>query len=238
MSQISDLLKIASAEIGVAEDPLGSNNIKYNTAYYGREVSGDSYPWCMVFVWWCFREAGLSSLFYGGGKTASCTTLMNWAKQQGQFVTGGYQAGDVFLYQFDDDSYADHTGIYTGEKDSKGRYFVIEGNHNDRVETVTRADNVLWGAFRAKWVDNTPEPQKPSEGALTLPQINYGDIGPTVKAMQILLQGYGCKLPKYGADGEYGSETRTALKKYQLNKGLIVDGICGESTWAKLLGLN
>ena len=28
---------------------------KYNTAFYGREVSGRAYPWCMAFIWWVFR---------------------------------------------------------------------------------------------------------------------------------------------------------------------------------------
>lgn len=238
MSDIDRLLGVASAEIGVSEDPLGSNNVKYNTAYYGREVSGDAYPWCMAFVWWCFREAGLSELFYGGGKTASCTTLMKWARQQGLFVAGDYLPGDVFLYQLDEDDYADHTGIYTGTRDGRGRYLVIEGNHNDRVETVTRSGAELLGAFRPKWAaEPEPAPDPEPEQGIDIPEIRYGDQGAPVKAMQILLMGYGCRLPKYGADGEYGAETRTALRKFQLNKGLDVDGICGGATWKKLLGV-
>lgn len=43
MTQVEKLLSIARAEIGVAEDPIGSNKVKYNTAYYGREVSGGHY---------------------------------------------------------------------------------------------------------------------------------------------------------------------------------------------------
>ena len=233
MTQAEKLISIARAEIGVAEDPLGSNNTKYGKAYGYNGV-----PWCMEFVWWDFREAGLSHLFYDGKKTASCTTLMNWAKSVNQFVTRNYKAGDVFLFQFDDDAYSEHTGIYTGEKDSRGRYLVIEGNHNDRVEQVARSDSELHGAFRPKWDNsNSQAEEKRPDGGVELPEIKYGDKGATVKAMQILLMGYGYKLPKYGADGEYGSETRTALKKYQLNKGLTVDGVCGDKTWAKLLGI-
>lgn len=257
MTEIEKILDIARAEIGVAEDPIGSNNIKYNTAYYGRTVSGNAYQWCMVFVWWCFREAGLSHLFYGGGKTASCTALMRWAKAQGQFMAGGmYRAGDVFLYQFDDDAMADHTGIFTGQYDAKGRYLVIEGNHNNRVEIVSRTDAELWGAWRPAYKtemeedtssgadENTPHQSAPSTVSpqgeargIDLPEVRYGDMGSTVKAMQILLMGYGYKLPRYGADGEYGAETRTALKAFQKAKGLSTDGICGNDTWKALLGL-
>ncbi len=48
------LLEIAQSQVGVKESPAGSNNVKYNTWYYGHAVSGDAYPWCCVFVEWCF----------------------------------------------------------------------------------------------------------------------------------------------------------------------------------------
>ena len=48
------LLRIAAAELGVMEYPSGSNRVKYNTWFYGSAVSGDAYPWCAVFVCWCF----------------------------------------------------------------------------------------------------------------------------------------------------------------------------------------
>ena len=44
MAAADDLLALARGELGVAEAPKGSNRVKYNTAYYGREVSGDNYP--------------------------------------------------------------------------------------------------------------------------------------------------------------------------------------------------
>ena len=48
------LMEIALSQVGVKEIPAGSNDVKYNTWYYGREVKGDAYPWCCVFVEWCF----------------------------------------------------------------------------------------------------------------------------------------------------------------------------------------
>ena len=50
MATVDDILKTALAEVGVTEYPPNSNNVKYNTAYYGHEVSGSAYPWwCMSF---------------------------------------------------------------------------------------------------------------------------------------------------------------------------------------------
>mgnify|MGYP000597865882 CR=1 FL=1 len=40
-----------------------------------------------------------------------------------------------------------------------------------------------------------------------------------------------------GADGDFGSGTETALKKFQTKYGLGADGIAGKGTWGKLLGV-
>lgn len=236
MAQVDKILEWAYAQIGTAEDPPGSNNIVYNTEYYGRAVSGDRYMWCMSFVWCGFHDTEMSDLFYGGKKTASCTTLMNWAKSVGQFVDRGYQKGDVFFYDNDGvKTDSEHTGIYTGERSGE-RYKVIEGNYADKVCLVQRKPESIIGAFRPKWEEKKTDTALMADG-IDLPEVRYGDIGATVKAVQILLMGWGYKLPRYGADGEYGAETRTALLAYQKEKGLTADGICGAKTWRKLLGL-
>lgn len=234
MSGADRLVEIAVSQIGIAEDPRGSNNIIYNTDYYGRPVSGAAYPWCMVFIWWCFREAGLSKLFYDGNRTASCTTLMKWAANQGYFVAGNYRKGDVFLYDYDGvRSDSEHTGIFTGERSGE-RYQAIEGNYNEMVCSVYRKPSEIIGAFRAQW-DKAASAPPIYPVSLTLPEISKGDAGKSVKAMQILLQGYGYSCGRHGTDGEYGDDTQLALLRYQKANGLDADGICGVKTWSSLL---
>ena len=53
-----EILTLARSQIGVREDPMGSNRVKYNTEYYGMEVRGRQYPWCCVFQWWLFHAPG------------------------------------------------------------------------------------------------------------------------------------------------------------------------------------
>lgn len=72
---------------------------------------------------------------------------------------------------------------------------------------------------------------------VNLPTLRKGDDGEDVRALQILLMGRGEALPKYGADGDFGAETETALKYYQADNSLEADGICGPLTWGKLLGV-
>ena len=38
------IISAARAEIGVKESPANSHRVKYNTAYYGRAVSGSAIP--------------------------------------------------------------------------------------------------------------------------------------------------------------------------------------------------
>ena len=59
MRTVKELLEVAVRQLNVREDPPESNNVRYNTWYYGREVYGKAYPWCMVFVHWCVAQVDL-----------------------------------------------------------------------------------------------------------------------------------------------------------------------------------
>ena len=76
--------------------------------------------------------------------------------------------------------------------------------------------------------------------AVNVKELSRGAKGDQVKAMQILLLGYGYKMTNngrtYGADGDFGGATENAVKAYQADNGLDADGICGPKTWASLLG--
>ena len=69
------------------------------------------------------------------------------------------------------------------------------------------------------------------------PRLQKGNSGSSVKALQILLIGYGYSCGKWGADGEFGSATESALKTFQQEKGLTPNGQTGEEVWKALLGI-
>lgn len=118
MSETDKIINIARGEIGVKENPAGSNKVKYNTWYYGSSVSGDEYPWCMTFVQWCFNSASCSLPY----KTASCSGLLNWYKTKfPDKIVQNPKPNDIVIYTFG------HTGIV--EQDNKnGTITAIEGN--------------------------------------------------------------------------------------------------------------
>ena len=142
MGDVDNVVNIARAEVGTTENPRGSNMTKYGDAYGWNGV-----PWCVQFLWWCFREAGLSGLFFGGGKTASCSELMFWAISEGLWVTEGYQRGDLVIMDFPKNkTKTDHIGIV--ERVEGDILYTIEGNTSaDEVGSQNNGDGV-WSKQR------------------------------------------------------------------------------------------
>ena len=57
------------------------------------------------------------------------------------------------------------------------------------------------------------------------PQLSRRDKGDKVRVLQELLLGRGCYLGIYGADGDFGAATWTAVSQFQAANGLTADGI-------------
>jgi peptidoglycan hydrolase-like protein with peptidoglycan-binding domain len=66
-------------------------------------------------------------------------------------------------------------------------------------------------------------------------QVQYGSQGNDVLELQKLLNQNGFKLKE---DGIFGTNTHLAVKRWQKQNGLSVDGIVGTNTWATLAGSN
>jgi len=165
----SKVLAVAAAQLGTKESPAGSNRVKYNTAYYGREVSGDAYPWCCVFQWWLFREAGAPELFYGGCKTASCTTLYQYYRQCGQTVsTQDARPGDLIFFTFSEgdrqQGIRNHVGICVDNE--TGYITTIDGN----TGTTNEANGGAVMRRKRAWsyVTGVARPRYEEEQAMTV----------------------------------------------------------------------
>ncbi len=66
--------------------------------------------------------------------------------------------------------------------------------------------------------------------------INKGSKGLEVSKLQNRLLKLGYKLPKYGADGDYGNETYEAVKSYQSDNALAVSGNVDSATYEAIFG--
>lgn len=124
MIKRDEIVNKAKSYVGLTENPKNSNNIIFNTDYYGHPVSGKQYPYCCVGIWDIYRMCNASKYFFGGNKTASCTTLLNYYKKnkpssvKSKKDMSSLKHGDIVFFQFDTDIYADHVGIFLEKIDS------------------------------------------------------------------------------------------------------------------------
>ena len=161
MATVKQILTIAQAELGTMEIPANSNNVKYNTWYYGKAVSGSAYPWCMAFVQWVFNQAGMKLPYL----TASCNSLLTWyQKNKPASVVKTPVPGAIIIYNFS------HTGIV--ESVGNGMVTAIEGNtspgatgsqsNGGMVCRRTRSTSLVIAYIRPEYdmeekkMDNTP----------------------------------------------------------------------------------
>jgi hypothetical protein len=125
-------LNAARAEVGVAEQPPGSNNSP-RIAQYRQATAGSGVgPWCAYFVSWAAREAGapLGDQGQGFGRVDD---VYAWAQRAGKAIPNGSgvtpQPGDLIVWD-------EHIGIVESV-DADGTIHTVEGNSSDRVSQRT-----------------------------------------------------------------------------------------------------
>ena len=64
--------------------------------------------------------------------------------------------------------------------------------------------------------------------------LRFGAQGDAVQKLQQALVDAGFPLPKFGVDGIFGSETRTAVRNFQQTSGISIDGLVGPQTMGAL----
>lgn len=197
--------------------------------------------WCATFVSAVAIKCGYTDII---PTECGCGEMLNLFKKLGAWVEDESRTpnpGDILFYDWQDSGKGDNTGwpdhVGIVEKVSGSTITLIEGNASDSVKRCTIAVNGknIRGYGVPKY---DAEPTEAAEtNTIELPTLNQGDSGDTVKAMQILLIGYGHSCGSYGADGDFGSGTLKAVKAFQKAKSLTADGICCPNTWKKLMGV-
>lgn len=163
---MNKVLELAQEELGQHEDPAGSNLTKYGF-WYGV----DGVPWCVIFLCWVFNQAGERMAFFGGGKTASCSMLLRWYREQGLVVpVEDVQVGDIVLLNFNGKGTPDHCGLvvepHWHQDATLDCVYTIEGNTSDGsgsqdnggcVALKRRYPHQIVGVCRPQYKDEEPE---------------------------------------------------------------------------------
>lgn len=238
---IERILALARSEIGYHEQ--GDNWTKYaedldRTNWYNGPKNG--YAWCDVFVDWLFYKCfgdplGREMICQPTGSAgAGCLYSAQYYKSAGRWRNSDPQPGDQIFFTYAPGEYS-HTGIV--ESISGGAVTTIEGNTSDQVarrQYQLRSSNIA-GYGRPRWElasDAQPTPSPDSGGFGRI--LKYGMKGEDVRRLQEMLKKLGYDIGKWGADGDYGWDTVTAVKKFQYDNSLFVDGEAGPDTFDKL----
>ena len=120
-------------------------------------------------------------------------------------------------------------GDASAEASTVGQGISPSGNWYARLQAECNAQG-----FSTQKVDGLPGPNTLA-GCPTLGRTSRGKITALMQERLISL-GYSCG--PCGADGINGAGTQAAIKAFQRDHGLAVDGIVGQKTWSKLLGLS
>ena len=209
---------------------LAKNQIGNDYTTYCKDM-GYNYriEWCACLVSWLAKKLGITDII---PVDMSCNSQIKKFKTLGVWHTDrNIQSGDIIYYDWDKSGDADHVGIV--EKANNSLLTVIEGNNgnypNDKVRRreIDSESSLIYGYARPDYSG--------LENKISFPLLRKGDVGTYVKILQAFLTAYKYNIGNSGIDSEFGSDTESAVKRFQKNSEIEVDGIVGRDTWSKLM---
>ena len=198
----------------------------------GKKPNCDGCKWqgklafdCRGFTYWCLSQVGIT--IKGGGATSQYNTAANWV-QRGDVGDMPDVVCCVFQRR---NGRMQHTGLHIGGGKvihcSNG---VQWGDTSDKAWTHYAIPAGLYTAEEiaaaGKPEPGKPDTNKPTESVVF--NLRRGSKGADVTKLQTALnaQGYDCGT----ADGIFGLKTEMAVRAFQRDHSLAVDGIAGKAT--------
>lgn len=124
-----------------------------------------------------------------------------------------------------------------------GKYFPFDeiANGFEYDETPSSSSIVGYGAEsfvrdiqKAAMLPVTGKADAATLSALPLLSVDMNSEHAAVAHVQVRLFALGYKFPQYGADGDFGGETETAVRAFQEDRGIDADGVVGVDTYTEL----
>lgn len=255
MGQVDDLLKYALAQVGTAENPLGSNRQPYgahidSTDWYLYKSGNktwrhlvNGYDWCTQLHDDCFLKVfGIDKARkmlcrpqynnYG----AVVKYQVNYMKAANRFGSTPKKGCSIYFKNSAGPSHIgivydyDNTFVYTVEGNAGSHcWYVVKGKY---YRTNTRILGYGYPIYDSEPVPPTPPTPKPTPGGDDMKfnelKVLYYRKGNVFKgdAVEVVQSVVNCDI-----DGSFGPATEAAVKSFQKANGLKVDGSVGPKTW-------
>jgi len=186
---------------------------------YGNKWIGHVVADCSGLFSWAFKKLG-GTMYHG-----SNTMYLKYCTDKGELKKGRRADGKELkpgtaVFVWNGSTYS-HVGLFIGDDT------VIEAANTQKGVTTSKASATKWTHWgELKGVEYMRTGGKPT--------LRKGSKGEYVQAAQTMLMQKGYDLGKWGADGDFGSQTEKAVKQFQQDHGLKADGVIGADTWTAL----
>lgn len=240
-------------------DDFEANAGKKNYTRFNRDyvsvMKGHNYPgsinmqWCAAYVSCMFMyEFGVDAArkLLCGDLHCYTPAGAKYFKNKGRYTkrkNADPQPGDVVFFYSSSKGRIGHVGIVTKVDSSK--VYTVEGNTSGGSKLVTNGGAVWEKSYKktSTYIDgygrpdyeNISVPETPPENWVT--QYTLGDrvleknmTGPDVKELQEMLVTLGYGIGKWGVDGDFGSDTESAVKRFQKDYKLVTSGVVDAET--------
>lgn len=193
---------------------------------YGKKWIGHMVADCSGLFSWAFRQLG-GEMYHG-----SNTMYRKWCRDKGSLDKGRRTDGKELLpgtavFVWNGTTYS-HVGLYIGN----GTVIEAQGTRTGVTTTkVTASKWTCWGELNGVDYANAPKDEKQEAEH---PTLRKGSKGDAVVDLQNKLVKLGYYLGPYGVDGDFGTNTEKAVKQFQSDRGLAVDGVVGKKTFEAL----
>jgi hypothetical protein len=213
------------------DDPDRKMSCEYGDKWIDHYVTD-----CSGLFSWAFSALG-GKMYHG-----SNTMWNSWCTAKGKLSGGKRSDGKPLkpgtaVFVVNSEGRRSHVGLFIGD----GWVIEAQGAKTGVIKSKVNLKKwVEWGEL--KGVDYSAEngeiPASSGEGDIpsgsALPTLKRGSKGEYVTLLQTMLANQGYDLGKCGVDGDFGSATEKAVKTFQKEHALLIDGIVGKKTWAAL----
>lgn len=226
MSSAADALNVARSFLGIAENPPGSNRTPI-----GAEYGWNGVAWCDECVSVVLRRIGLPPGPIDSAHFASCWFHVQ-AYKRGECGTwlgnpgaAGLRPGDQgFLGTVGQD----HTFLV--EAIDGDSIVTLEGNLGDAVRRGRRWISSVYGFGRPNYDGPIAPGLPPPSSTAGRPIVRFGSRGAGVLEVKKFLAGIAHAELDTSSD-LFDAATDAAVRKWQQDRGLDVDGEVGPQTW-------
>jgi hypothetical protein len=207
------------------------------TQLYGKKWIGHYVADCSGLFSWAFKQLG--GYMYHGSNTMYKSYCNSKGKLSGGKRTDGqYLKPGTALFTGTENDHG-HVGLYIGD----GKVIEAKGTQAGVIESKASEKKwTYWGEMKGVDYSTSGSTSVPTsngnqgfpEKTTWHPTIRRGSKGQDVIDMQTMLYKLGYGLGVDGIDGDYGRNTEKAVKEFQSDHRLTVDGVCGPMTWDAL----